>query len=186
MLELLLLPVLLSGAALLAHQHQKPSERLSIMAVKPKQAARSPRVTDQSFIDNAARCGMYGLLLGTLGMEKSQNPDLIALAETMVRENQAINVELASILEPKGMSSGKTLNPDQRGVLQQLSQLSGPAFDSRFLMTVLVDRQEMLNAFLEETDTGKDKDLQKFAADNITRLKGYLHLARKAKESSRE
>ncbi len=183
MVELLLLPVLLSGAALLAHQHQKPPERLSIVRAKRGQPTRPSIPADRAFVDQAAKLNMYGLLLGTVGIEKSQNADLIAFAEKMIQENQLMNVALTSIIQAKEMQIAKALDADQRTVLQQLSQFSGPAFDRHFLTAALAGHQQMIEVFTEETQAAKDKELHRFASDIISRFRTHLQLARKAEAS---
>ncbi len=105
MLELILLSALLSGAAVLAHANQKPPQRVSLLALRGNRQNRDSISMDRIFLDKAAREGMYGILLGTLAIERSQNPHIKALAEKMVWESQFITFALASIAQRKGISA---------------------------------------------------------------------------------
>jgi len=174
MFELILLPVLISGAAILAHVHQKPPERSSILTVKASQHNQEPTFTDINFADDSVRGGIYGLLLGTLAIEKSQNPDVRKFAEKTVQANQMIIIELTAIAERKGISTAKTLERDQHRNMQQLSQLSGPGFDSKFLIEAAAEYRKKLRTFEREIEAGKDRELQKFASDALARVRALL------------
>jgi putative membrane protein len=183
MLELILLPVLLSGAAILAHVCQKPHERLSILAASAHEGSQPGIPPDLAFVTGAMKGGVYGLLLGTLAIERSHNPEIMAFAAKMIRQNQLINIELASISRRKGISTAETLDADQRGLIQQLAQLSGADFDNRFLIAALTEYQDTIKTFQQEKQAGKDKELQTFASGTIPRLQKQLKLGENAEGS---
>jgi len=177
MFELILLPVLVSGAAILAHKHQKPPERLSILTVKTCRGNQEPTFSDFTFADDAVRGGIFGLLLGTLAIEKSQNPDIKMFAEKTVQTNQRIILELTAIAERKGISIAKSLDLDQHRTLQHMSQLSGAGFETRFLIEAAVECKKKIKTFQRELEAGNDREFQEFASGTIGRVKAHLKIA---------
>ncbi len=136
--------------------------------------------TDQTFVDKAAKGGIYGLELGKVAMEKAQTPAVKAFAENMVKENQTMNTELESIAQRKGISSVRPLEKDQRQGLDKLSKMSGKDFDTEFMKTALEEHQNTLAAFQQEAKSGQDKDLQHFAANTVPVLQNHIQLGKKA------
>jgi len=170
-----------------AQVYQKRPQRLRVRALAATARATTgrqnqlPVVPDQVFVDNAIKEGMYGLLLGTLAVEKSRDPHVRTFAENMIRDNQRLNIELTSIAERKGITPAKVLDPQQRTMMQQLSQLSGQDFDCRFLVAALNEHKTALETLKQETQAGRDKDLQRLASNILPKLRSHLNLGRKAK-----
>lgn len=177
MFELILLPVLISGAAYLAHVCQKPPERLPLFASEPLQQStqdKTPGTPDQAFMNSAANNGVYGLILGTLAIEKTQDPQIMSLAEKMVQANQRIILEITAMAERKGFGSTKSLDARQYQTVQQLSQMAGENFDRKFRSEADAEYRRKILIFEQEKNTGKDKEFQKFASDTMIRIKSRL------------
>lgn len=184
MYELILLPILLGGAAVLAHVHQRPPERFSL--VTPGSTTMADRnnhlltSADLVFVDKAAKAGIYGLLLGALGIEKAQDCHVREFAEKMVQENQRINIELTSIIQDKSIRMEKALDLDHRNILQQLAQESGSDFERNFLRAACARYDQVLQIFDWEMQAGNDKDLMKLASDSMPILRNQIKTIRQA------
>ncbi len=183
MIKLILLSVLLSGVAAFAHAQQKSPQIHTVLALGTNRQNQLLIAADLSFIDKVSKGRIYGLLLGTLGLEKSRNPSVQAFAENIIRENQIMNTALTSIAQRKGVDTAKALDPDQRSRMQQLSQLSGQDFDCKFLNEVLTEHLNMLRAFQDEVQRGKEIEFQQWAADAVPILKEHIALGKKAQAS---
>lgn len=170
MLEVLVVSVLVSGAALLAHVHQKPRVTVGVVPALESRPAGHSGFADTTFLERAARIAMYGLLLGALAIEKSRDPAVRAFGEKLLQESQVVSTVLTSIARLRGVSSSTVLDPHQRSIMQQLSQLSGPDFDGGFLAAALSGYQSALTVFEHETRAGRDEKLKEFASDMLPRL----------------
>lgn len=170
MLEVLVVSVLVSGAALLAHVHQKPRVTVGAVPAVESRPIEHSGFADTTFLVKAARIAMYGLLLGALAIEKSRDPAVRAFGEKLLQESQVVSTVITSIARLRGMSSAAALDPHQRSIMQQLSQLSGADFDSGFLAAALSGYQSALTVFELETRAGRDDKLKEFASDMLPRL----------------
>ena len=63
-------------------------------------------------------------------------------------------------------------------VRDQLSTLAGPAFDRAYIQEMLVDHQKDVDEFEHEAQSGRDLDLQAWAATTLPMLRERLQLAR--------
>jgi predicted outer membrane protein len=185
MFDLILLLILLSGMALFLLMSHKSQKKLNILALKANQQA-SPRIRanaekpvlmDRLFLVKAVKNGIYGLLLGALGIEKSQNPEVKAFALDMVQEHQIMNMEIIPIARRKGIGMPESLDPDQKNIMRNLSQLSGSDFDSSFLAAALEEHRDELS--MCEGWAMKDKDLQGYISHAVPKLKIHIKLGKK-------
>ncbi len=179
MIKLILLSVLLSGVAAFAQIQQRSPLSHRILALGANLQYQPANVASRMFVEQASKGGIYGLLLGIVGVERSGNPDVKTFAENLIRENQIINSELTSIAQVKGVSTPKALDVGQRDTIQRLSQLSGQDFDSTFLEAALAEHLDMLRVFQEEAQAGKDQDIQRFAFNAVPKLRHYFDLGKK-------
>src|SRR5512146_1235026 len=99
MIKLFLLAVLLSGVAVFAHVQQRSPINHTMLAFGPDRQNQPSIWADMTFVDTAAKGGIYGLLLAIVGVERGRDPGVKAFAETLIQENQAINSELTSIAQ---------------------------------------------------------------------------------------
>ena len=190
MLELLLVLTLISAAIILAQLRQRSPRRRRVVAAAgagPSLARishfRPRQPLDKAFVQKTARGGIYGLLLGTLGIERGHSFQVRAFAEYMVQDNIRINSKLSRLAESRGIDTAKTLDPAQRAIIQQLSRLSGPDFDCQFLKTAILEHKGMVEAFRQEIESGGDQDLRRFACDILPDLERHIKSGKKARAS---
>jgi putative membrane protein len=184
MFELIFLIILLAGLSFFLIISHKSQKKLNILALKANQQARpwvrtradNTVMLDRVFLVNAIKGGIYGLLLGTLGIEKGQNPEVKAFALNMVQEHQIINREIIPIARRKGIDLPESLDLDQKDIIHKLSRLPGPDFDNNFLAAALEEHRDELSMY--EKWTMKDKDLQGFISHAVPKLKIHIKLGK--------
>lgn len=72
-----------------------------------------------------------------LALAISQNPEVRAFAETMIRDHTAVNEQALALLaklkaEPQGNFLSTSLQQNAEKLIDEMSQLRGPAFDKRY------------------------------------------------------
>ncbi|RYF37324.1 MAG: DUF4142 domain-containing protein, partial [Comamonadaceae bacterium] len=90
---------------------------------------------ERSFIRMAAATGRFEVQASRLALAKSGNARVRALAEALIEQHRASQLELAHLLHGRDMAMPMLAN-DQGMVLKRLGKYSGAKFDREFLEQV--------------------------------------------------
>ncbi|HEX5411271.1 MAG TPA: DUF4142 domain-containing protein [Terriglobia bacterium] len=171
---LLFTTLFLTGGMLAAQQNP------TMHSEKNQSAATSQRkMTDQSFVKEAAEGGTAEVKLGKLAQEKGNTEAVKDFGKRMVTDHSKANEKLqdaasqANINVPQEQTSAK-----QQAAYERLSKLSGPAFDHAYARMMLRDHEKDVAAFRKEAKNGKQDSIKNFAANTLPVLEQHLALAR--------
>jgi len=94
--------------------------------------------TDPQIAHIAYTAGLIDAEAGKQAIKMSKNKDVIAFAESMVRDHEAVNklaLDLCKKLgvTPEDNDTSKSLSKDAKAKLAELSKLSGAAFDRAYI-----------------------------------------------------
>jgi len=135
---------------------------------------------DKSFIDEAASGGMAEVTLGQLAKEKGQSEAVKQFGQHMVEDHSKANSELAELAARKGVTVPTALKPKHKKVVDQLTKLSGPDFDKRYMAEMVKDHVEDVALFKKESTGGKDSELTEWTKKTVPTLEQHLTMAREA------
>jgi putative membrane protein len=130
--------------------------------------------TDVKFVKHEAAAGMAVVKLAELGVKKAANPDVKALAETIVAEHTKANEELAGLAKTKGVELSAMIDPADAGDFQKLEKSSGPEFDKEFLAQLTSGHKKCVSNFEAASKDAKDSDLKAWVDKMIPALKAHL------------
>ena len=90
---------------------------------------------DRTFIMEAAAGGMAEVELGRLASQKASRSEVKEFGQMMVDDHTKANNQLMKIAQEKGLAAPHALKPQDKATKDQLSKLSGEAFDRAYIST---------------------------------------------------
>jgi len=125
----------------------------------------------QAMSDNAAQIAM-----ASLALQKSQNQQVIELANTVIRERQALDGRLVRLLGRSAVSTPKpAANND--AAMASLQPLNGEAFDKAFAALVVRDHNKIISAYECIKAHSSNLALRDVARGAMPELRGNLMVA---------
>ena len=115
--------------------------------------------------------------LGQLAVEKSSNEDVKSFAQHMVEDHGKANEDLKQLASQIGVSLPSEPSAKQKANKEQLSKFSGDEFDRAYMSDMLKDHRTDIAAFEQESDSGMDSDIKKFASQALPTLREHLKQA---------
>lgn len=146
---------------------QLPSEQ------NPADPSRSG---DADFVKEVGLGGMTEVELSRLALKKSTDPAVRKFAQQMVTDHTKANEALKAAAAQEGLTAPAQLDPAHKQAVDQMSSLSGSAFDQAYKSQMLKDHQETVARFEKEAADGSSA-VQKFASTTLPTLKGHLKMA---------
>ena len=118
-------------------------------------AQSAGRLTDPQIAHIAYTAGQIDVKAAEQALGKTQNKDVKAFAELMVRDHEAVNKQALALLDklkvkPEDNDTSKSLADAASKKLEELSQLSGAAFDKAYAENEVAYHQTV-NGALEKT-----------------------------------
>jgi putative membrane protein len=130
-----------------------------------------------SFVTAAGQAGMAEVELANLALSKSQNEDVKQFAQMMITDHGKANDELKGLAVQKKYEFPAEINMTQKALAENLSKLSGAAFDREYAKAMVTDHETAVKLFGNEAKTGKDAELKTWALATLPTLKTHLQQA---------
>jgi putative membrane protein len=122
----------------------------------------------QAMSDNAAQIAM-----ATLALQKSKNPHVIDLANTVIQERTVLDAQLASLL---GGAAKSTANSNAAATAS-LQSLNGEAFDKSFAGLLVRDHNRIISAYECIKASSTNSALRNLIHNAVPQLQGNLMVA---------
>jgi len=123
---------------------------------------------DALFVSKAAIGGLAEVKSAQLAKSKASSANVKSFAEQMVDDHGKANQKLEELAKKKGIEVPKELDHEHQAKLDELSKLSGNAFDKAYVAQQKADHAATLQLMEDEAKNGKDPDLKRFAAKTKT------------------
>ena len=134
-----------------------------LLAVVPCVKAQTKLATaDKTFILAAAQGGMTEVKLGELAARKGTRDDVKEFGQMMVKDHTAINGDLKSLAEQKGVALPNSLDTKRQGMVDKMAALAGSDFDNAYIAAMLKDHKADADAFKAESNETQDTDIKSF------------------------
>jgi putative membrane protein len=131
---------------------------------------------DKKFLADAYGSASSELEIGKLASEHGSTDAVKGLGKKIVDDETKQLDELKKVMQKDNIEAPKSAGIF-KGEVKRLSKLSGPAFDKAFLAHERAHEKAMLSEFQRESKSGKNPDLQKYAATTITVLRSHIDQA---------
>ncbi|WP_156964467.1 DUF4142 domain-containing protein [Methylocapsa aurea] len=118
-------------------------------------AQTAPKPTDPQIAHIAYTAGQIDVEAADQALKKTQNKDVKAFAEAMVQDHTAVNKQALALLDklkvkPEDNDTSKSLAEAATKKREELSKLSGAAFDKAYIQNEVAYHQTV-NGALEKT-----------------------------------
>jgi putative membrane protein len=133
---------------------------------------------DKKFVMEAAMGSMAEVEMGRLATEKASSSDVKSFGQRMVDDHSKANDELKALASQKGIMVPAEMSPKHKAMKDQLSALSGDAFDRAYMKMMVKDHTKDVAEFQKASTKGKDGDIKGFASKTLPTLQGHLQMAR--------
>jgi putative membrane protein len=135
---------------------------------------------DRKFIQEAAEHGMAELQMAQLAASKATNPDVKALANTLVSDHTNANNELVQLANSRKVELPAAPPRGKRKDVEQLGKLTGAEFDRRFVREVgIKDHEKDIKKFEKASEKTKDAELKAWIDKTLPKLREHLAQAQK-------
>ena len=156
--------------AVLAHQEN---------ARKPAHAA----VSDTQFAKKAAQGGMAEVKLGQLAQEKGTSDTVKKFGQRMVEDHTKAGDELKRAAAQDNITLPDTISAKDKATYDELSKLSGAAFDRAYARDMVKDHEEDIADFNKEANGGKNAAIKDFATQTLPTLQDHLKEAKEMRQN---
>jgi putative membrane protein len=135
---------------------------------------------DRKFIEEAAEHGMAELQIAQLAASKATNPDVKALATTLVNDHTNANNELVQLANSKNVELPAAPPRGKRKEIESMAKLTGHDFDRRFVREVgIKDHEKDIKKFEKASENVKDPELKVWIDKTLPKLREHLAQAQK-------
>ncbi len=135
--------------------------------------------SDKRFMIQAAQGGTAEVQIAQLALNKASSDQVKQYAQEMIDQHSQANNQLAALAAQKGVTLPTTIGSKNQALYDQLSKLSGAAFDKAYINQAGVkahSQQESL--YKREAQKGKDEDVKAFATSILPTVEQHLQVAR--------
>ena len=129
---------------------------------------------DKKFLTEAAQAGVAEIQLGQLATQKASSDDVKKFGQRMVDEHGKLNQQLAQVASAQGVTLNQQPDPGDQMLKDNLSSLSGKAFDKAYLDIMLKDHDDDVAAFIHETQIGSNASVTALAKSSVPNLDSHL------------
>lgn len=164
--------------ALLAQSTSGSMSSSSKMTTKTTTSMSTSKLSaaDSKFVKEAAVGGMEEVALGQLAAQKASDPDVKNFGQKMVDDHSKANDQLKQVASQKGITIPSALPASKQKEVDQLSKLSGTAFDKKYVSMMVQDHKKDVAEFKKESTKAKDTDVKGFASNTLPTLQDHLKM----------
>jgi putative membrane protein len=148
-----------------------------VMAADKKASTSSPAKfssADETFMMSAAQGGMVQVRLGEVAAKKATQANIKQFGAMMVSDHGKANKELAAIAAKNGFKLPSQLDDTHKQKVDEISKLSGEAFDKAYVSEMIKDHEKVAAEFEKAAKTAQNLELKSFAATTLPVIKTHL------------
>jgi putative membrane protein len=133
---------------------------------------------DEEFARKAAEANLAEIKLGQLAQEKASSQTVKQFAKQMVEDHSKANEELKEAANKEGITLPNDLDQKEKAKIDELSRLSGPAFDKAYAREMVRDHEKDVAEFRRAASMAKKEEIKEFASKTEPKLEEHLTRAR--------
>ncbi len=149
-------------------------------------AAQPEGRPDQQFAAKAYSIDQAEITLGHEAQKKGTTPRVKSLGETMVRDHTQAQGELEAAARQANIALPGGILPPQQQVADQLSGLSGKAFDDAYAKHMVAGHGAAIDTYAQEIADGKAPAMRAYAEKTLPTLESHERAATEADDSLRQ
>lgn len=137
---------------------------------------------DHTFVQMAAQSDVAEIQAGQLAQTRGATPAVREYGRWMVTDHTSMDNMLRVIAEHEGIDVPTSPNATQMQQAKQLQNARGQAFDRVYINAQVLDHEQTLAAFRQESSEGQNIPLKRLAASGIPILEQHLTEARELQQ----
>lgn len=118
----------------------------------------------QSFLKKAAEAQMVELEVGLLATQRAQNDRVKEFAVQMTEDHMKASRQLEELASKKGVTLPAGLSEEQKRSVDELSLLSGHAFDRAYMSYIILHHADNVEEFGRDVQRLQDLDARQWAS----------------------
>ena len=128
---------------------------------------------ERDFLRKAAQGGLTEVELGRAAEEQGQNGGVKNLGKMLISDHRKNNEELMRLAVIKDVPLPMEPNSEQRGIIDQIWEVKGAAFDKQFLKIAAEDHRKDIQQYSKMAQEAKDRDVKAFAERTLPVLQKH-------------
>lgn len=140
--------------------------------------------SDATFAMDAARGDLAEIKLGQLAEKKGATTQVKDFGKQMVTDHTKLNDDLKTVASSEKIKLPDKMNAQDQATYDQLSKLSGTAFDQAYAKDMVNDHKTDIDAFKKEANGGRNASVKGFASQSLPTLQEHLKLAQQMNSTS--
>jgi len=133
-----------------------------------------------TFIKQADEAGITEIRAAQVAQSKSNNARVVNFAKMMINDHTAMGNSLKELAKNKFVTikaASDTLSLSHQQMIDEISKLSGSAFDKAYMGMMVTDHGKVIDLF-RSVDNNTNRAIQKFAEQNLPKLLTHLDSAK--------
>ncbi|MFA5678353.1 MAG: DUF4142 domain-containing protein [Pseudomonas sp.] len=140
--------------------------------------ANRDSVDAEDFFEEASALGVAEIETGQKALEQSDNAEIRAFAERMIKDHAAANEKMAKLAADKGVDISDEAKLMDRARTMILQARDGESFDAAYANNQVSAHERTIELF-ERASRSDDTEVAAFARETLPKLKEHLEEARK-------
>lgn len=137
----------------------------------------------EDFFEEASAMGVAEIETGRKALEESENAEVRAFAERMIKDHAAANEKMAEIAAEKGLEISDEAKLMDRARAMILQARDGESFDDAYANNQVEAHERSIELF-ERATRSDDAEVAAFAEKTLPKLQEHLEEARKLVQST--
>lgn len=156
---------------------------VSISVIDVPAAEPDIRTNAESFLKKAAEAQLVEIELGLLVTQRAQNDRVKEFAVQMADDHMRASRQLEELASKKGVTLPPGLSQEQKRSVDELSLLSGHAFDRAYMSYIIRHHADNAEEFGRDAKTLQDPDARQWAASILPLVEAHRDKAHSIKYS---
>lgn len=145
--------------------------------------ANRDSIDAEDFLEEASAMGVAEIETGQKALEESQNAEVRAFAERMIKDHAAANEKMAKLAADKDLEISDEAKLMDKARTMILDAREGESFDDAYANNQVAAHERTIELF-EHATRSEDAEVAAFAKDTLPKLKEHLEEARKLVQST--
>ena len=141
-------------------------------------ASAAENTADQLFSRQASLGNTAEVELAKMAGQKSKNPAVKEFAQHMIEDHGKANDQLGSLAKAQHIALRTEWDTDHKVIRDQLSKLSGPAFDDLYIRSQIADHQKTAQLLEWHITSAQNEQLKSFSIQTLPVVLAHLQSAK--------
>lgn len=137
---------------------------------------------DAGFVQEQLKMGQAEVDLGKLAQERGGHADVKKYGEMMETDHRMADEELKTIAGLRTEPS-KDAHGAHSDLREELSKLSGPEFDRRYIEEMIEDHEKTIDDLEKKSEGADDPQVREWAAKTLPKMRQHLAKAKAVQET---